>query len=177
MKLIERCIAVGAVVVSLAASAHRVDAQATFENAKPAKPQKPSADLITAEQLKAGSFPDVYQAIESLRGNWLRARNLNPPGGTLVNPNTTSPTSRTTTGGAPATGLGAGGTGMPRDASGIQVYLDGTRLGGIETLKGIPVNTVYSIRRISGTDAQARYGIGHSDGVLFISTGPNKASN
>ena len=176
MNSIDRSLMVSAVLFSLAASATRIDAQAVVETAKPAKPPKPSQDLITAEQLKSRTFPDVYSAIEALRGNWLRARNLNPPSGSLVNPGAASDPSRPGSG-PPPTGLGAGGTGMPRDAAGIQVYLDGTRLGGIETLKGLPVVTVYSIRRINGTDAQARFGIGHSDGVLYIATGPNKESD
>jgi hypothetical protein len=175
MKSIDRSVMLGAVLFSLAVSAARVDAQAIVETAKPSKPPKPSSDLITAEQLKSRTFPDVYQAIESLRGHWLRARNLNPPSGALVNPGAAGDPGRTGSG-PPASGLGSGGTGMPRDAAGIQVYLDGTRLGGIETLKGLPVVTVYSVRRISGTDAQARFGIGHSDGVLFVATGPDKES-
>ena len=175
MKSIDRSVLVGTVMLSLIVSVARVDAQAVVETTKPAKPPKPSSDLITQEQLKSRTFPDVYQAIEALRGHWLRARNLNPPGGSLVNGGATGDPSRTGSA-PPQTGMGAGGTGMPRDAAGIQVYLDGTRLGGIETLKGLPVVTVYSIRRIIGTDAQARYGIGHSDGVLFIATGPDKES-
>jgi hypothetical protein len=175
MKSLDRSLMVGAVLLSLAASVTPLDAQAIVET-KPAKPQKPTQDLITAEQLKSRTFPDAYQAIEALRGSWLRPRNLNPPSGALVNPGATGDPSRTGSA-PPASGLGAGGTGMPRDAAGIQVYLDGTRLGGIETLKGVPVVTVYSIRRINGTDAQARFGIGHSDGVIYIATGPNKESN
>ncbi len=176
MRSIDRCRTVGAVVFSLAlAAAAPAHAQATREvDPKPMK-VKANGDLITAQQLASRHFPDAYQAIEALHSNWLRARNLNPPSGSLVNPGGTA-TTRAGGGGASATGLAAGTSGMPGDASGIQVYLDGTRLGGIETLKGLPVTGVYTMRRISGTDAQARYGIGHSDGVIFIATGPNKES-
>ena len=174
MKSIDRCLVVGVVMLSFAVPTS-ADAQATRAESPPPKPPKPTADLITAEQLKSRTFPDAFSAIEALHGNWLRARNLNPPSGSTINPAASDPGR---TGSAPPpTGLGAGGTGMPRDAAGIQVYLDGTRLGGIETLKGIPVITIYTIRRINGTDAQARFGIGHSDGVLYIATGPNKESN
>ncbi len=175
MSPIDRTIAVAAVVVLTVTSGARLDAQATTEAAPPAKLPKPSADMIAAEQLKSRTFPNVYAAIEALHSNWLRARNLNPPGGTAINAADASTASKTANGSA-STGLAAGGTGMPRDAVGIQVYLDGTRLGGIETLKTIPVVTVYSIRRISGTDAQARFGIGHSDGVIFVATDPSKES-
>ncbi len=176
MRSIERCLVVSATMCSIMLSAPSAHAQVTGETStQPPKRPKPNADLITAEQLKTVTYPDVYSAIEALRSNWLRARNLNPPGGSAINPTTTS-TTRTSTGGSPATGLAAGQTGMPRDASGIQVYLDGTRLGGIETLKGIPITSVWTIHRISGTDAQARYGIGHSDGVIFVATGPGKES-
>ena len=59
---------------------------------------------------------------------------------------------------------------MPGENGGIQVYFDGTRMGGIDQLKNIRPSDVYSIRRINGVDAQARFGIGHSGGVLYVSS-------
>jgi hypothetical protein len=32
------------------------------------------SDIIVAEQLRARSFPSVYDAVETLRSNWLRTR-------------------------------------------------------------------------------------------------------
>lgn len=129
---------------------------------------KPSADLITQEQLASRTFSNAYAAIEALHSNWLRARNLNPASGSVVNP-------------ATATSSGASASPamqpMPREASGIKVYIDGVRAGNLDALKAIPIATIYSMRRISGTDAQARFGIGHSDGVIFVATGPDKGGN
>lgn len=126
---------------------------------------KPSADLITQEQVASRTFPNAYAAIEALHSNWLRARNLNPPTGSVINPQTAT---AATTGASPTMQP------MPREATGIKVYIDGVRAGNIEALKSIPINTVYSIRRINGTAAQARFGIGHSDGVIYVATGPDK---
>ncbi len=126
---------------------------------------KPSADLITHEQVSSRTFPNAYAAIEALHSNWLRARNLNPPTGSVINPPTATDKS---TGASPTMQP------MPREATGIKVYIDGVRAGNIEALKSIPINTVYSIRRINGTAAQARFGIGHSDGVIYVATGPDK---
>lgn len=134
------------------------------------KPTRPSADLITLEQVQSRTFPNAYAAVEALHSNWLRARNLNPPSGTVINPGVAATSSGSTT----ASAAQPGSSGMPRDAVGIQVYLDGTRVGGIDALKAIPIANVFSILRISGTDAQARFGIGHSDGVIYVSSGPNK---
>lgn len=131
---------------------------------------KPGADLITQEQLTSRTFSNAYAAIEALHSNWLRTRNLNPEAGAVINPQTSS--------------AGSGGAGgaptmqpLPREASGIKVYVDGVRAGGIDALKTIPIATVYSMRRINGTAAQARFGIGHSDGVIFVATGPDKGGS
>jgi hypothetical protein len=140
--------------------------EAKAKDSTVAKPLKPSADLITQEQLRSRTFPNAYAAVEALRSNWLRVRNQNPAPGSVINPPAGSATSQGSA--SPAM------QGLPREASGIQVYIDGVRAGGIETLKGIPIANVFSIRRISGTDAQARFGIGHGDGVLFVATGPDK---
>ena len=56
-------------------------------------------------------------------------------------------------------------------------YFDGTRMGGIDQLKNIRPSDVYSIRRINGVDAQARFGIGHSGGVLYVSSITQRAKS
>ncbi len=52
----------------------------------------------------------------------------------------------------------------------IQVYLDNVRLGGVETLRGIQVNPIVSIRFIPALEATARWGLDHGHGVIFVST-------
>lgn len=155
-----------ALSITVALTARPAEAQvgkAIRDTAPP--PLKASADLIVQEQLKSRTFPNAFAAIEALRGNWLRQRNMNPAPGTVMNPQS---------GAGRQTDASPAQQGLPREASGIQVYIDGTRAGGIEALKAIPIASIYSIRRISGTQAQARFGIGHSDGVIYVATGPDK---
>lgn len=170
VKMSARSTLVGAALASAVFSAVSAEAQATrTKDSTAAQSQKGSADLIVKEQLASRTFSNAYAAIEALRGNWLRARNLNPASGAVMNPASGSSSSSTGSSSASPTMQS-----MPREATGIQVYIDGARVGGLEALKSIPVQSIYSMRRISGTDAQARFGIGHSDGVIFVATGPDK---
>ena len=52
----------------------------------------------------------------------------------------------------------------------VQVYLDDTRLGGIETLRSIATAGVVFIRYYDGVTATARWGLDHGQGVIFVST-------
>ena len=52
----------------------------------------------------------------------------------------------------------------------IWVYLDGTRMGGVQSLAQIPTRSVSTIRKVNGIDATARWGIGHSAGVISVMT-------
>jgi hypothetical protein len=48
-----------------------------------------------------------------------------------------------------------------------EVYLNGTRLGGIGELRGIPASYVREIRFVRAVDAAA-YGIGRPGGAIFV---------
>lgn len=50
------------------------------------------------------------------------------------------------------------------------VYLDGTRLGGPETLESIPVSAVLRIRFLRASEAAAWVGREHRGGVIAVST-------
>jgi hypothetical protein len=50
------------------------------------------------------------------------------------------------------------------------VYLDGTRLGGPETLETIPLSFVYRIRFLRASEASAWVGREHRGGVIAVST-------
>lgn len=50
------------------------------------------------------------------------------------------------------------------------VYLDGTRLGGPETLETIPLSLVYRIRFLRASEAAAWVGREHRGGVIAVST-------
>lgn len=52
----------------------------------------------------------------------------------------------------------------------VIVYLDDSRLGGIDTLRAIAANTVGSIRFVDAVSAQARWGLGHTQGVIAVTT-------
>src|SRR5690349_3805149 len=43
----------------------------------------------------------------------------------------------------------------------VLVYYDDVKLGTVETLRSIPVQSVSLIRHLDGVEAQGRYGIGH----------------
>ena len=52
----------------------------------------------------------------------------------------------------------------------IWVYLDNTRMGGVQSLAQIPTRSISSVRKVNGIDATARWGIGHSAGVIAVMT-------
>ncbi|NJD11644.1 MAG: hypothetical protein FIB01_14825 [Gemmatimonadetes bacterium] len=52
----------------------------------------------------------------------------------------------------------------------IWVYYDANRLGGVETLRSVRVNDVAYIRHYNGIDATTRWGVGHSAGVIYVSS-------
>jgi hypothetical protein len=54
----------------------------------------------------------------------------------------------------------------------IQVYFDGTRIGGIENLKGIAASGISYIRWYDGIEAAARWGLDHGNGVIWVSSTP-----
>ena len=54
----------------------------------------------------------------------------------------------------------------------VQVYVDGTRYGGVESLRTLPVGSVNYIQHFDGLTASARWGLDHGQGVIFVSTKP-----
>ena len=58
------------------------------------------------------------------------------------------------------------------EPSRIWVYLDNTRLGGVQSLAQISTRYVSSVRKLNGIDATARWGIGHGAGVIAVMTWP-----
>jgi hypothetical protein len=98
--------------------------------------QRVDVNLLTRAQLEPFDTSSAYDAVEALRGTWLRTR---------------------------------GRTSL-RVAGEVTVYLDGTRLGGINTLRSIPTEGVSSIRYYDGVEAGARFGLDHGHGVIYVST-------
>lgn len=54
------------------------------------------------------------------------------------------------------------------DADRLLVYVDNSRIGGIEVLDQIHAFEIREIRYLSAPDATSRYGTGHSGGVIAI---------
>ena len=127
------------------------------------KVERPTSELITREQIEGVKASNLIEVVEALHSNWLRQRMLTPGDRATARPDTTGKPTYT------ADNNGSGRS-MPGENGGIQVYFDGTRMGGVDQLKNIRPSDVYSIRRINGVDAQARFGIGHSGGVLYVSS-------
>jgi hypothetical protein len=50
----------------------------------------------------------------------------------------------------------------------VWVYYDENRLGGVEEMRSVLVNSVASIRHFNGVDATMRWGVGHSAGAIQI---------
>ena len=57
----------------------------------------------------------------------------------------------------------------------VWVYLDNMRYGGIQTLSTLSPQGVISISHFNGVEATARWGIGHSAGVIYVTTWPTGA--
>jgi len=54
--------------------------------------------------------------------------------------------------------------------SSLQVYLDDARLGGLESLQTVPIESIRSIRYLSASEATIRWGTNHMGGVILLST-------
>jgi hypothetical protein len=52
----------------------------------------------------------------------------------------------------------------------IVVYVDNVALGGPESLKSIDVQSVQSVRFLTASEAQMRYGVGHMHGAIVVTT-------
>lgn len=55
----------------------------------------------------------------------------------------------------------------------VQVYIDDNQLGGVETLRAIQISSISWVRYYDGMTASARWGLGHGQGVIFVSTSPD----
>jgi hypothetical protein len=55
-----------------------------------------------------------------------------------------------------------------RNATTLTVYMDNMRLGGIETLRNVPITAIQSIRYLSSGEATYRWGTNHMGGVIQL---------
>jgi hypothetical protein len=54
----------------------------------------------------------------------------------------------------------------------VQVYIDGTRLGDVTLLRGIPTMSIIRLEWIDPVAAAGRWGMGHAHGVIAITHSP-----
>jgi len=148
--------------------------RAAAQDSASVRPQRGRADanLITRDQFDPAAYRTAWEIVEVRRPNWLRQR----PGGTSFGP-LTGPASDSAAPSRPGSAMPSSLSPRRDDtpssgSTGVQVYLDGMRLGDLEELRNIPAAHVQSIRRLSGSEAQFRFGIGHSEGALLVSTHP-----
>jgi len=52
----------------------------------------------------------------------------------------------------------------------VQVYQDDNLLGGVDELRSIMIPSVVYIRYYDAVQATARWGVGHTQGVIYVST-------
>ena len=62
------------------------------------------------------------------------------------------------------------GTSTINQEESIKVYLDGSRMGGPDYLRQIPVRSISSIRFLDGLEATNRWGLDHGLGAIVVST-------
>lgn len=62
-----------------------------------------------------------------------------------------------------------------RNPSQVLVYVDNSRMGGINELRYVASAGIGYIRYYNGTEASTRWGLGHGAGVIFVSSQPNGA--
>jgi len=105
---------------------------------------------ITAAEIRASSARTVTELVRQLRPGWLRDRGtdvLRPSQDSLVNRRDD-----------------------PRAAHGVRVYLNGGLLGGLETLDQVSVHSVTGVRFLEAPAAILRWGAGHDDGAILLTT-------
>jgi len=64
--------------------------------------------------------------------------------------------------------LNVRGTDSFRQPSQVWVYYDENRLGGVDEMRAVVVNSVAPLRHYNGVDATMRWGVGHSAGAIQI---------
>lgn len=99
-----------------------------------------SNTVIAHEELRKAPYTNAFDAVSQLRPNWLAAARQR------------SPTEREA----------AGAAGV------LVIYIDGTRLGALETLRQIPLGDVAEIQYFDAREATNLYGTGHPAGAINV---------
>jgi hypothetical protein len=110
-------------------------------------------ELILRDELEASSASNVFEAVQSLRPNWLVIRGVH--NFTETGALSGGERSLTSTPGAPQ----------------IRTYLDWATLGEVEHLRQLPLLDVQSIQFLTPAQAALRFGAGHTHGAIVVLTG------
>jgi hypothetical protein len=161
MRTIVRASFASALLLALSLGSIKLEAQDT------AAVLRPSSELITREQIEGVKASNARDVVEALHSNWLNERLPVPGNRATMGADTSGKASYTND-------YNGSGKSPAGQSGGIQVYLDGSRLGGLDELKNIRPADIYTIRRINGVEAQGRFGIGHGAGVLYVTTITNR---
>ena len=141
-----RLFATLAAIVVIAAAAACASAGGT--PGTPTSAAKTNPNLITSTEINAASFRNLYDVVQRLRPNWF----------------TKASTAGSQTMGISVSRSGAGTAGAQTSGgSGLLVYLDNTRMGGIEALRDLTPGGIESLEFMDASTAQAKLpGIGSS---------------
>ncbi len=111
-----------------------------------------ASSIILSSEVKGRGASNAYDAVQSLRPRWLVKMQVLSLGDAVGD---------------------VGAAAEDRAASGdvsILVYLNHAKMGGIETLRDIPLTDVQYIRYYTGPEATYKWGWGHAQGVIQVST-------
>ena len=131
---------VGTMSCASAGSRQSDGAPAASAETSGASTSKSNSSTLVAEDLQRIDVPNLADAIQRLRPQWLRRSQMQIPNG--------------------------------RQASStpIVVWVDNIRAGGPEILSQINVSSVRSVRYFSPSEAEARFGNGHTNGAIQVTT-------
>ncbi len=105
------------------------------------------SNVITAEEMAKSGADNAYDLIKNLRPSWFTPRGIST--------------------GRPSSDA-VGGISDP--GGGIMVYVDGIRVGGPDELRNVPAERIQEMRYLSATDATTKYGTGHTQGAIEVTT-------
>jgi hypothetical protein len=123
------------------------DLQASLRQAR-----RGDQEIISQEEVQAATVASVYDLVESLRPAWLRQRGT-----------------KSFSEGDKVSG-GMEGTFVTPGLPTIMVYQDNSRLGGVESLRTLPLADVGTVQFLNPAQATYRFGTGHAHGVILITT-------
>ena len=113
--------------------------------------------VLTGDEIRETGTPSVFDAIQSLRPEWLRTRGVGSMRETPRGTGTLSAAGQIEIDVEP---------GIPS----IRVYLDDSFLGGVDELRLVSPGMVGDVRFLDSAEATQRWGAGHIHGAIHVRT-------